>query len=484
MAYPDATPELIEETMERSWKAFHEYRKQPIHKRVELMHAIADEILALGDDLIHTASRETNLPFDRLAGERNRTIFQLKSYSEGISSGRSLEIRIDKGDASAAPPKPDLRKMKVPLGPVVIFGASNFPFAYSTAGGDTASALAAGCTVVVKAHPAHPETSEKVTLAIKNALKKAGLPESIFEHLHGKSFEVGKALVLHRYTCAVAFTGSFTGGRALFDLNAQRRVPIPVFCEMGSVNPVFILPQKLKESTEDTARNLAASVTLSVGQFCTNPGIIFGIEGETLDNFIKILGAEARKKGAAPMLHEGIAKGYKERSERAVSQPGVDPVDTLEKKEGTPLIASVSGKDFLDNPILHEEVFGPFSIVVRCANLGEMTRAAESMEGQLTTTIIATEEELLNAPGLVDVLSFRCGRIIFNGVPTGVEVSHAMTHGGPYPATTDSRFSAVGEDAIQRFLRPLSFQNWPASALPSELQNDNPVHLERVEVKR
>lgn len=484
MAYQDASTSQIDNIMDSSWKAFHEYRKQPVQKRVDLMHAIAEEILALGEELINIASRETNLPFDRLAGERNRTVFQLRSYAEGISSGRSLEIRIDKGDPAATPPKPDLRKMKIPLGPVVVFGASNFPFAYSTAGGDTASALAAGCTVVVKAHPAHPETSEKVTAAIKKALRKTGLPDGVFEHLHGKSFEVGKALVLHRYTCAVAFTGSFTGGRALFDLNARREVPIPVFCEMGSVNPVFILPGKIESSVEEIARSLASSVTQSVGQFCTNPGIIFGIEGESLQHFISMLSSEAGKKGGAPMLHEGIAKGYKERAERAASQPGVNLAHPPSAEEGSPVIATVSGKEFLANLVLHEEVFGPFSIVVRCADLQEMTRAAETMQGQLTTTIVATEEELLDSSGLVEVLTNRCGRIIFNGVPTGVEVSPAMTHGGPYPATTDPRFSAVGEDAIQRFLRPLSFQNWPSAALPPELQNENPLQLERLIVKR
>ena len=368
--------------------------------------------------------------------------------------------------------------MLVPLGPVVVFGASNFPFAYSTAGGDTASALAAGCTVVVKAHPAHAATSTAVGKIIHEALQSCGLPEAVFNHIHGADFSVGAALVQHEQTRAVGFTGSFQGGKALFDLAGQRRMPIPVFAEMGSVNPVFLLPGKLKAEASSVAKMYATSITQSSGQFCTNPGILVAMDGPGLDDFSTALSEAITKVAPEKMLHSGIAWNFYQKRETLLAESGVTMLASSEKlpeaEEGIPTLASVHGAEFIRNPKLREEVFGPFSLLVRCRDEAEMLEVARRLEGQLTVSLLATPEEVVHHPQLVDVLKEICGRFVFNGVPTGVEVSLAMHHGGPFPATTDSRFTSVGADAIRRFARPLCFQNWPDELLPEELRNENP----------
>lgn len=313
--FKDATIKEIEDVMQNAWKAFHVYRKLSLKQRANFMRAIAVELESCGDALIQTAMQETNLPEVRLRNERGRTIFQLNQYAAACEEGTWLEARIDTAVPDKNPPKPDIRKMLLPLGPVVVFGASNFPFAYSTAGGDTACALAAGCPVIVKAHQAHPQTSQTVAEAILRAVIKSKMPEGIFAHVHGASFEVGKALVMHPYTKAVGFTGSYPGGKQLFDWANQRKEPIPVFAEMGSVNPVFLLPEKIKSSAVEIAKMYAGSITLGVGQFCTKPGLIVGIESEALQTFIHDLGKAIQQIAPAPMLHPGIVKAYKEKKE-------------------------------------------------------------------------------------------------------------------------------------------------------------------------
>jgi alpha-ketoglutaric semialdehyde dehydrogenase len=467
----------------RSWQAFRQFSNLPLKRRADLMRAVADELEALGDELIRTAMEETHLPEARLLNERGRTAFQLRSYADACERGDWMDIRIDRADPSRTPPKPDIRKTMVPLGPVVVYGASNFPFAYSTAGGDTASAFAAGCSVIVKAHPAHPATSEAVAGAVRKALSRCRLPEDLFLHIHGASPEVGRALVTHEKVKAVGFTGSSTAGRALFDWANARREPIPVFAEMGSVNPVFLMPNKTGADAEGIAKAYAGSITLGCGQFCTKPGLIFGVEGPALDRFMETLGGEVSNSPAARMLHAGIAAAYGEKKEKALSQEGVRLVRGAAAMEdgisGSATIAIVDAPRFIRNPLLHQEVFGPYSLVVRCRDTTEMLEAAEHLDGQLTCTVMGDERDVEEHPALMARIREICGRVIMNGVPTGVEVCLSMQHGGPYPATTDSRFGSVGADAIRRFCRPLSYQNWPDSLLPEELKDANPLGILR-----
>lgn len=483
MTYTDTSTEEIDSIMQQAWKAFLQYRKLPLSARAGFMRTIATELEALGDEVLKVASEETNLPEARLRNERGRTIFQLNQYADACERGEWLEARIDTADAAKTPPKPDIRKMLVPLGPVVVFGASNFPFAYSTAGGDTACAFAAGCPVIVKAHPAHARTSQMVANAITRAAMKCNLPDGIFAHVHGVGFETGKALVEHSYTKAVGFTGSYGGGKQLFDWANQRKEPIPVFAEMGSVNPVFLLPEKLKQSAAEVAAQYAGSITLGTGQFCTNPGLIIGLESEGLQTFIQELGAAIKKIQPGTMLHPGIFKGYVEKRANALSQELVETVAVSETEpqlnQGSPTIASASGETFLGNPILHQEVFGPYSLVIRCKDMTELLEVVNKLEGQLTATLMATENDIRYHEELVEAIKDTCGRYIMNGVPTGVEVCLSMHHGGPFPATTDSRFTSVGADGIKRFARPLSFQNWADEFLPEELKNANPLGIWR-----
>ena len=482
--FKDATISEVSDAMHRSNTAFKLYKKYSIKERALLMRSIAQEIEALGDVLIETTMRETNLPEARLKGERGRTIYQLNSYADACEKGDWLEARICLPIPDKAPPRPDIRKMLIPIGPVVVFGSSNFPYAYSTAGGDTATALAAGCTVVVKAHPAHPETSALVAGAIHNALAKLNMPKDIFIHLHGASFAVGEALVKNENTKAVGFTGSYTGGMALFNWANQRKEPIPVFAEMGSVNPVFLFAEELARDPIGYASMLADSITLGVGQFCTNPGIIVGLDSPALVQFIEKLAERISDSAIGKMLHSGIAQAYEQKAKRAVSQKGVkvnsDASRQPSKESSSPMVVSVTASNFLSNPILKEEVFGPFSLVVICNDASEMKRVAEAMDGQLTSTLIASAYDITSHEDLVDVVTGKCGRIIINGVPTGVEVCLSMQHGGPFPASTDARFTSVGADGIKRFARPIAFQNFPDSLLPDELKSENPLLINRI----
>ncbi|MES2419365.1 MAG: aldehyde dehydrogenase (NADP(+)) [Bacteroidota bacterium] len=481
--YKDTTFPEIDEVLNKATTAFNLYKKYTLKQRADFMRAIALEIDALGDELITIASAETNLPSTRLAGERARTIFQLRSYADAAEAGNWLNVSIDTALPERTPPKPDTRKTLVPLGPVVVFGASNFPFAYSTAGGDTACAFAAGCPVIVKAHPAHASTSELVATAIFKAAAKCNLPEGVFAHVYGEGFETGEYLAKHHQVKAIGFTGSFSGGKALFDWANLREVPIPVFAEMGSINPVFLLPGKLAAETDSLAHQLAASVTLGMGQFCTNPGLMIAIDDDSLNRFIPQLKKEIETLAPSTMLHPGIANNYKAKLTQALAQKGVQLVgesNTQAKDgQGRITIATATAETFLANPVLHLEVFGPYSLIIQCKNKIEMLAVAKAIEGQLTTTLMANRADLNSHEDLLNAIQEICGRLIFNNVPTGVEVAQSMHHGGPFPASTDSRFTSVGADGIKRFARPLCYQNCNDEFLPEELKDANPLKIWR-----
>jgi len=483
--FKDITHLELNQVMANARDAFNQYRQLDGKAKANFLESIAKEIEALGQELIHTAMQETNLPEARLMGERGRTCNQLRQFADLLKEGSWVEARIDTAIPDRAPiPKPDLRKMLVPLGPVVVFGASNFPFAYSTAGGDTASALAAGCPVILKAHPAHPQTSNLVAGAIALAIKSCNLHPHIFQHVHGATFETGKALVQHPETKAVGFTGSFVGGKALYDYAHQRQEPIPVFSEMGSINPVIILPGAAKAKAEQIAEQYAASITLGVGQFCTNPGLMLGVKNSDLNALTASLSERMQKIAPGTMLHTGISKSFYSKRTHALKQQAVKLEAQSATDEpanmGVPTLATVSAKDFEKNPVLLEEVFGPYSLLVQADNIEELKKAVAAIPGQLTCTVIGDESELAQHYDLLQLIMDRAGRVIINGVPTGVEVCPAMHHGGPYPSTTDSRFTSVGTDAIKRFVRPVSFQNFPEELLPNELKNSNPLKIGRL----
>jgi len=483
MMYKDSSNIEIDEALEKAEKAFHVYKTFSLKQRANFMRAIALAITALGKELLETAAQETNLPITRLETERARTIFQLNSYADAAEKGDWLEARIDTAIADKIPPKPDLRKMLVPLGPVVVFGASNFPFAYSTAGGDTACAFAAGCPVIVKAHPAHPQTSTLVAKAICDAAVACKMPDGIFAHLYGAGVEVGEYLAKHPLVKAIGFTGSYSGGKALFDWANQRKIPIPVFAEMGSVNPVFLLPRKLETDYLHTAQLLAASITQSMGQFCTNPGLVIAQQSEALDFYVTELIDQLKEIKPAKMLHEGIARNFNENVKKAKAQKGVkllyETRGEITLGGGPITIAQTNAQTFLSNHKLHEEIFGPYSLLIICQNEDEMLKVAQCLEGQLTATLMASSEDLKNNGKLMHAIQEVCGRFILNQVPTGVEVCLSMQHGGPFPSCTDSRFTAVGADGIKRFARPVAFQNWNNVFLPDELKDENPLNIWR-----
>ena len=480
----EATSEEIGRAVQLAKEAYKSFSNSSDKKRADFLDTIADEILNLGDELVRTYCAETGLPEGRAKGERGRTIGQLRSFANLLREGSWVEATIDTAIADREPmPKPDIRKMLVALGPIVVFGASNFPLAYSTAGGDTASALAAGCPVVVKSHPMHAGTGELVAAAIIAAVKKTGMPDGVFSNLNSSGIEVGKLLVEHQEVKGVGFTGSIRGGRALFDLAAKREEPIPVFAEMGSINPVILFPEALKNKGQQWAATYAGSITLGSGQFCTNPGLLLGFKGAELTQFITQLSREIIKKEPTSMLHPNIFEAYEKNRTAALAQ-GVSVTAEYEGDVQTNFarqtVATVDGASFLENVRLHQEVFGPYSLVVQCRDADEMQRIISSLEGQLTGTLLAEVDELQANSGVVQALQNRVGRLIYNGVPTGVEVCPSMHHGGPYPSSTDSRFTAVGIHAIRRWARPVSFQDWPNVLLPDALKNENPLHISRV----
>jgi NADP-dependent aldehyde dehydrogenase len=490
----EATSEETDQALRLAAEAFPAFRASSAETVSSLLESIAEEILALGDRLIERAAAESGLPKDRLTGERARTTNQLRLFAALVKEGSYVDARIDTALPDRKPvPRPDLRRMLIPIGPVVVFAASNFPLAFSVAGGDTASALAARNPVVVKAHPAHPGTSELVAGAVARAVRKAGLPEGVFSMLHATDPAASLALVRHAETKAVAFTGSLRAGRAIFDAASQRPDPIPAFVEMGSVNPVFILPGALEPSPDALAlgpdalgpspdalaRGLSGSVNLGAGQFCTCPGLIIGNDGAAFDALREKLAGLFREAAPGTMLYPGILTGYEEATGRAAAIPGVkqtraaqtpDPAHT----EASPMLFETDAATWLDNHQLKAEIFGPASVVVCCRSDADLLRVANALEGTLTATVFGTPDDLTGHRDLISVLETKAGRLIFNGFPTGVEVSPAMHHGGPWPATADPKFTSVGTAAILRFLRPVCYQNLPDAALPLELRNDNP----------
>ncbi len=480
-----ATLDNVEQAVQASVDAFSIYKNTSGKKKAEFLRAIAAEIEAIGDPLLQRAVQESGLPEGRFKGERGRTCGQLRMFADLVEEGSWIEAKIDEALPDRKPmPRVDIRNMLQPLGPVVIFGASNFPLAFSTAGGDTASALAAGCPVIVKAHPSHPGTNALVSEAIARALQKCDLPAGIYSTLYDNGHSIGAALVQHPSITAVGFTGSEGGGKALMDLSAKREFPIPVYAEMGSTNPVFILPEKLNSEIDTLPTQIAGSVNMGVGQFCTNPGLLFVQDDENLEVFTTNLERAFENLNSFTMLNAGIHRSYFDKRATALKAEGVMPIHTNDHTAGTlaapPTIVKISYDQFLENPKLHEEVFGPFTMMVICKDKSEMTNLAQNLKGQLTATFLGTEADLKANSDLVDTVKDKVGRIVFNGVPTGVEVGHAMHHGGPFPASSNGRYTSVGTGAIKRFARPVAWQNCPDSLLPDALKSSNPLGIWRM----
>ena len=479
-----ATQNEVDEALAKADKAFTEYKQTSQIKRAEFLETIASEILNLGDELIVRTMSESNLPRPRIEGERGRTVGQLKMFANLLREGSWVEASIDEAQPSRTPlPRNDLRKMLRPLGVVSVFEASNFPLAFACAGGDTASALAAGCPVIVKAHSSHSGTSELIASAIIKAVKLCNMPDGTFSMVHGGGRTVGQQIVLDEVVKAVGFTGSTAGGMKLFELANNRKTPIPVFAEMGSINPCLFLPSALND-TKKLAATYAFSITLGVGQFCTNPGLIIALKDEKLEMFKKDLSLEISKTKPAVMLSKSIQTAYETNKNEAVKQDGVSIVGESSEdnlpSEGRPVVASVEAATFISNNKLQEEVFGPYSLLVECNDIDELNKVISSIEGQLTVSVMGDESEMSSYKEQIFNLENKCGRILFNGVPTGVEVCASMQHGGPFPAATDARFTSVGTGAIKRFVRPVCFQDCPSSLLPDELKDENPLNILRI----
>lgn len=463
--------------------AFDTFRSLSDEKRAVFLETIGEQIMALGEVLVERVMAESGLPRARVEGERGRTVGQLKLFANLLREGSWNDVRIDKALPDRAPPRPDIRMRMIGLGPVAVFSASNFPLAFSVAGGDTASAFAAGCPVVLKAHFAHPGTSELVGRAVVKAVEICGLPAGVFSLLTGVGNEIGQEVVRHPAIKAVGFTGSRGGGLALMAVAAARPVPIPVYAEMSSINPVFLLPNALANRAEDLAAGFSASLVLGVGQMCTNPGLVIGIAGPDLDRF-KAAASKALEGGAAcAMLSPGIAGSYKRGISQLADNADVNTLALAPQSEGkaAPALFDTSSAAFLDQHVLSEEVFGPASLVVACKDIAEMRRIAEELEGQLTATLLMDEADLDAAQQLLPVLERKVGRILANGYPTGVEVCSAMVHGGPFPSTSDGRSTSVGTGAITRFLRPVSYQNLPQPLLPQVLRDEGGAPWRRLE---
>lgn len=463
--------------------AFDPYRQVAPVRRAELLEAIAQGLMDLGDALIERAHCESALPLARLEGERQRTVGQLRLFAQLLRQGTWQRTVFDSALPDRVPPRPDLRQQSIGVGPVAVFGASNFPLAFSVAGGDTASALAAGCPVVAKAHPAHLGTSELVGRVIQRAVVSAGLPEGVFSLLIDADTRVGAALVAHPAIQAVGFTGSRRGGLALQAIAQVRPQPIPVYAELSAINPVFLLPGALTARSQALAAGFVDSLTLGVGQFCTNPGLVLGVAGDALDHFAAAAAQALQTKTAGTMLTPGIAHAYAQAVKTMQSQPGVGVVarglGETGPNQAQPGLLRTSGDHFLAQPALADEVFGPASLVVACRDEAQLLAVAEHLEGQLTATLQLEASDQALALRLLPVLERKAGRILANGWPTGVEVSHAMVHGGPFPASSSAAHTSVGSRAIERFLRPVCYQNLPSWLMPAALRDDNPEGIER-----
>ena len=480
-----ATSEEVNKAAEKAAAAFQIYRKKSGVEKADFLEAIGNEIMAIGDELITLCCMETALPKARIEGERGRTVNQLKLFASLLREGSWLDARIDTADPNRAPlPKPDIRYMEIGVGPVVVFGASNFPLAFSVAGGDTASALAAGCPVIVKVHSAHPATGELIGKAIMKAAKSSNMPDGVFSLLHGDGKDVGIQLVKHPEIKAVGLTGSFVAGKALFDAAVSRPVPIPVYAEMGSSNPVFILPEALRERGDKIAAGFSGSVTLGVGQFCTNPGVLIHEKIAGAKEFAGYLEEEFKKTSGGSMLTGTIHKAYTEGLAHHAHVNGVEVLASgTEPKQNfaaKPTLFKTTASTFAKATELSEEIFGPTSLIVEASSREEILSLAKNLSGHLTATVHGTDNDLVAYKDLMDILEQKVGRIVINGFPTGVEVCHAMVHGGPYPSTTDGRSTSVGSAAIHRFTRPVCYQSMPAALLPAELKNENPLNISRL----
>lgn len=467
----------VEEYVQRASDAFESYRQYPVSQRMDFLRQIAREIDAIRTDLIEVSQRETHLPEGRLRGEIDRTINQINLFAGVLAEGSWVQAIIDVADPQRTPlPKPDIRQMQLPIGPICVYGASNFPFAFSVAGGDTISALAAGCPVVYKIHEGHPQTSLLVSGCIERAARQTGMPDGVFASLM-VARDVGVQVVTHPSITAVAFTGSFAGGKALYDAAAKRSVPIPVYAEMGSINPIFLLPDRLKLHAEATATALAASNTLGAGQFCTNPGLMVLLQSPETERFLSIYGTQLEEQTCHAMLTPGIYRAYSAGVEHLKSMNKLSLLgegkDSELAEAAVPVAFRVSGSDFLRDKTLQEECFGPASIHVVAEDEAQLMEIAYALHGQLTAGVWCTDTDIDAFEPLFRVLEHKAGRLIINGAPTGVEVCHAMVHGGPFPATTDARSTSVGTQAIYRFTRPVSYQNYPDRLLPIELRNGN-----------
>ncbi len=480
--YHDAGADDVDRAAELAWAAFDDYRHTTFEQRAAFLEAIATEIEALGDMLVARVTAETGIPTTRVNGEMARTTGQLRLFAAVVRDGSWAQARLDTPDPDRSPlPKPDLRQRSIPLGPVAVFSASNFPLAFSVAGGDTASALAAGAPVIVKAHPAHPGTSELVGRAVRNAVAAQGLPEGTFSLLISSGAEVGMALIADPRICAVGFTGSRRAGLALAAAAAARPVPIPVYAEMSSINPVFVLPHALAERAELLGRDYVASMMTGVGQLCTSPGVVFVADDPAADTFIRSASDALAESQGGPMLNAGIAKAFTEGATRTASTPGVDTVTRGRPDQGAacggqPQLLITTADEFTRQSALSDEVFGPSSLIVRTP-FDRLGAVIETLEGQLTATVHAAPQDYPQVAELIRRLELIVGRIVFNGWPTGVEVGHATVHGGPFPATSAPSTTSVGSRAIERFLRPVAYQNVPDELLPDEIRRDNPLGI-------
>jgi len=485
--YHSATAEDVAFAATLAGEAFDTTSKLSGTEKGRFLRHIADGIDAIAAEVVARAHQETALPEARLKGEVGRTVNQLRMFAGMIEEGSWLMARIDPALPDRKPlPRADIRSVLRPIGPVAVFGASNFPLAFSVAGGDTASAFAGGNPVIVKAHSAHPGTSELIGQVIANSVKACGLPAGTFALLFGSGAQVGGELVKHPEVKAVGFTGSLYAGKALMELAAARPEPIPCFMEMSSINPLFVLPEALRTRPAQIAAGLFGSFTLGVGQFCTKPGLIFLPRNESADQLVAELVTLVQKGSASPMLTEGICKSYKagiaNRGANARVALLAEPAAAADAAKGhvSPVLFEVTAKDLLDEPDLALEIFGPSTLVVRYADKKELLALTRDLEGQLTATLHGTEADIAAFADLISILERKAGRLVVNGFPTGVEVCHAMVHGGPYPATSDSRHTSVGSQAIFRFVRPVCYQDFPQAALPTELKDDNPLGILRL----
>lgn len=483
-AFNSASLQDVQRACELARAAFRPYRDETLERRARFLEQIAENLLGLRAEIVARAMTETGLPQARLEGELARTTGQLKLFAGVVRDGAFLDARIDTAQPNRKPaPRPDLRAQHIGLGPVAVFGASNFPLAFSVAGGDTASALAAGCPVIVKAHPAHPGTSELAGQAIQAAVQQMGLPEGTFSMLYDSSFEIGVALVAAPEIQAVGFTGSRTGGLALLRIAQQRPVPIPVYAEMSSINPIILLPHALKARGPEIAKAFVASLTLGVGQFCTNPGLVLALDTPELDAFLATAGEALAACKTGPMLTAGIAQAYNRGVAIRQNHPDIGwsaAGSAGDHDSGPGAIFSIQADRFRQSPELSEEVFGPTSIVVRCKSIEDMRDVLENIEGQLTIALHLDDDDVADAAILMPVAEEKAGRILCNGFGTGVEVAHATVHGGPFPSTSDGRTTSVGSLAIRRFLRPVCYQDLPGPLVPQGLQNQNALKIPRL----